>query len=178
MIVGYTGRYTMPLEREKHHINHADREIFDSAPGHHASPVGLRVAQPRCSPTGEACPAKPLGEAGRLSPLCSRLEPSSLIPIKPVKQPAAHRSLAHSHAAAFSRPRRPELCCRWRPRQMRGRGEGRVLVAPAVRVQQESTRQNHRYGRTSGLPRAMALRLIRDLPGDRLCCPRRPLRSS
>jgi hypothetical protein len=52
--------------------------------------------------------------------------------------------------------------------------EGRVLVAPAVRVQTKSTRQNHRYGRTTGLPRAMALRLIRDLPGDRLDCPRRP----
>jgi hypothetical protein len=50
--------------------------------------------------------------------------------------------------------------------------EGRVLVGPAVRVQTKSTRQNHRYGRTTGLPRAMALRLIRDLPGDRLSCPR------
>ncbi len=57
MIVGYTGRYTMPLAREKYHINHADTEIFDSAPGHHASPCGLRVAQPRSSPQGEACPA-------------------------------------------------------------------------------------------------------------------------
>ena len=31
---------------------------------------------------------------------------------------------------------------------------------------------DHRFSRTSGIPCAMALRLIRDLPGDRLFCPR------
>jgi len=32
-----------------------------------------------------------------------------------------------------------------RPCERKGRREGRVLVAPMVRVQQKSTRQNHRY---------------------------------
>jgi len=36
-----------------------DRRGFDSAPGHHASPFGLRVARPRLCSKGEACPAKP-----------------------------------------------------------------------------------------------------------------------
>jgi hypothetical protein len=39
-------------------------------------------------------------------------------------------------------------------------------------VQQESTRQNHRCSRSSGIPCATVLTLIRDLPGDRLSCPR------
>jgi hypothetical protein len=41
-----------------------------------------------------------------------------------------------------------------------------------ARVQQKSTRQNHRLSRSSGIPCAMVLTLIRDLPGDRLSCPR------
>jgi hypothetical protein len=56
----------------------------------------------------------------------------------------------------------------------RGRREGRELAAPMVRVQQESTRQNHRFGRDHpDLPCAMVLTLIRALLGDRLSCPRR-----
>src|SRR5882672_4177231 len=50
---------------------HARGRRFDPAWLHHASPFGLRVAQPRRSPKSEAwCPAKPLGEDG-LSQLTS-----------------------------------------------------------------------------------------------------------
>src|SRR5262245_46711609 len=48
-----------------------------------------------------------------------------------------------------------------------GAGKTGRRLAPMVRVQQKSTRQNHRFSRkTSGLPCAMVLRLIRALPGD------------
>ena len=61
----------------------------------------------------------------------------------------------------------------------RGRREGRVPVAPAVRVQQKSTAAEPQVtAETTGLPCAMVLTLIRDLPGDRRSCPRRPRRSS
>src|SRR5258708_26452978 len=44
---------------------HARGRRFDPAWLHHASPFGLRVAQPRRSRKDEAwCPAKPLGEDG------------------------------------------------------------------------------------------------------------------
>jgi hypothetical protein len=58
------------------------------------------------------------------------------------------------------------------PRKARGRRECRVKASPMARVQQKSTRQNHRLSRSSGIPCAMVLTLIRDLPGDRLSCPR------
>jgi hypothetical protein len=48
----------------------------------------------------------------------------------------------------------------------RGRRECRVRAAPMVRVQQKSTRQNHRSAGAAGIPCAMVLRLIRALPGD------------
>src|SRR5262245_46768407 len=48
-----------------------------------------------------------------------------------------------------------------------GAGKAGRRLAPMVRVQQKSTRQNHRFSRkTSSLPCAMVLRLIRALPGD------------
>jgi hypothetical protein len=52
-----------------------------------------------------------------------------------------------------------------------GAGKTGYQLIPAVRVQQKSTRQNHRLSPISGLPCANGLRLIRDLPRDRLSCP-------
>jgi hypothetical protein len=49
-----------------------------------------------------------------------------------------------------------------------------VPIAPMVRVQQKARGRTTGTSRTSGLPCAMVLTLIRDLPGDRLDCPRRP----
>jgi hypothetical protein len=40
---------------------------------------------------------------------------------------------------------RPSLASFWTLSIMRGRREDRVHAAPMVRVQQKSTRQNHRY---------------------------------
>jgi hypothetical protein len=54
-----------------------------------------------------------------------------------------------------------------------GAGKTGYPLTPAVRVQQKSTRQNHRISQISGLPRAMVLTFIRALLGDRLDCPRR-----
>jgi len=42
---------------KKRYVYQVNSEKFGSAPGHHASPFGLRVAPPRSSPKGEACPA-------------------------------------------------------------------------------------------------------------------------
>jgi hypothetical protein len=72
------------------------------------------------------------------------------------------------------RPDRPELCCNWRPHQVRGRREGRVPTGTRGPRAKESARgRNHRLSRKQpGLPCAMGLRLLRALPGDRLACPR------
>jgi hypothetical protein len=51
------------------------------------------------------------------------------------------------------------------PSQDRGRREGRVPTAPAVRVQQKAPGRTTGTSRTSGLPCAMVLRLIRALLG-------------
>jgi hypothetical protein len=51
------------------------------------------------------------------------------------------------------------------PRKKRGRRECRVKASPMARVQQKSTRQNHRLSRSSGIPCAAVLTLIRVLPG-------------
>jgi hypothetical protein len=58
-----------------------------------------------------------------------------------------------------------ESCGRFALFENRGRRECRVKASPMARVQQKSTRQNHRLSRSSGIPCAMALRLIRALPG-------------
>jgi hypothetical protein len=52
---------------------------------------------------------------------------------------------AIAYDGTFSRRITPELCVACVPLLSRGRREGRVLVAPMVRVQKKSTRQNHRY---------------------------------
>ncbi len=60
-------------------------------------------------------------------------------------------------------------------RTTRGRREGRELAAPMAPVRKECTGQEPQVRpRHPGLPCAMALRIIRDLPGDRLSCPHRP----
>jgi hypothetical protein len=46
-------------------------------------------------------------------------------------------------------------------------------IAPMVRVQQKARGRTTGTSRTTGLPCATVLTLIRDLPGDRLDCPRR-----
>ena len=58
-------------KRSCHHIKDEQRFVlsviaYDSLPGHLASPVGQRRGAAAHSPTGEACPAKPLGEDGRV----------------------------------------------------------------------------------------------------------------
>jgi hypothetical protein len=59
------------------------------------------------------------------------------------------------------------------PSSQRGRREGRELAAPMVRVQQKSTRQNHRCSRDHpALPAQWLYGVLRALPGDRLYCPR------
>jgi hypothetical protein len=56
----------------------------------------------------------------------------------------------------------------------RGRREGRVLAAPMVRVQQKSTRQNHRYEpEQPAFPAQWFYGLYVISPVTRLCCHRR-----
>ena len=66
----------------------------------------------------------------------------------------------------------PELD-RNRPFERQGRRECRALAAthgpPATK---NAGGSHHRSSRTSGIPCAMGLRIIRALPGDRLDCPR------
>jgi hypothetical protein len=69
------------------------------------------------------------------------------------------------------RATRPSFCRKFIRAKQEGAGKAGCQHAPMVRVQQKSTRQNHRCGRSSGLPCAMVLRLIRDLPGDHAFLP-------
>jgi hypothetical protein len=87
---------------------------------------------------------------------------------------------ASSQTSAMSRRDPPELCRNDGPRNDGGRREGRVPTAPMVRVRKKARGRTTGDGRTTGLPCAMALRLIRDLPRDRLSCPcrRRDARAS
>jgi len=52
-----------------------------------------------------------------------------------------------------------------------GAGKAGYRLIPMVRVQQKSTRQNHRFSQITGLPCATVLTLIRALLRDRLSCP-------
>jgi len=59
-------------------------------------------------------------------------------------------------------------------KRYRGRREGRVPVAPMVRVQQKSTRQNHRYEpEQPAFPAQWFYGLYVISPVTRLCCHRR-----
>jgi hypothetical protein len=87
-----------------------------------------------------------------------------------------HRSHVEElrHVSASSRHDLPELCQTAALEINGGRREGRVSADTHGPRAEKSTRQNHRSSPISGLPCAMVLTLIRDLPGDRLSCPRRP----
>jgi hypothetical protein len=74
------------------------------------------------------------------------------------------------HKSTFSRHEMSELLETNRPRNNRGRREGRVPAAPMVRVQQESTRQN-RINRPS-----LRKGFLRALPGDHAWLPPSPAR--
>ena len=81
---------------------------------------------------------------------------------------------------SFAFPRRiaPELLKILHPQEDRGRRECRMRAAPAVSCAtctKESAHEHTGQRRTSDIPCAMALRLIRGLPGEpMLCCHRRP----
>jgi hypothetical protein len=77
-------------------------------------------------------------------------------------------------ASAFPRRIRARvLPVSWTLQKQRGRRECRALAAthgpPATK---NAGGSHHRSNRTSGIPCAMGLRIIRALPGDRLDCPR------
>jgi hypothetical protein len=76
-----------------------------------------------------------------------------------------------AHGSVLPQRGAPESCEAMCPRTARGRRECRVKASPMARVQQKSTRQNHRSGRSSGIPCAMVFTIIRALPRDRLSCP-------
>jgi len=82
------------------------------------------------------------------------------------KEPAPLRGLSKDgprarNASAFPRHIVPELCWIVRPGKTGGRREGRVQAAPMARQQiKKAGGSHHRLGRTSGLPCAMALRLM------------------
>ncbi len=68
-----------------------------------------------------------------------------------------------------------ELCERCALSKMEGAGKAGCWLTPMARLQKRmQAAVTTGTSRTTGLPCAMALRLIRDLPGDRLDCPRHP----
>jgi hypothetical protein len=75
------------------------------------------------------------------------------------------------HESLFSRHESVRVIRANRPRNRRGRRERRVPTAPMVRVQQKARGRTTGTGGSSGLPCAMVLRLIRDLPGDHAWLP-------
>jgi hypothetical protein len=80
------------------------------------------------------------------------------------------------HPAAPKRPSDAAFSC---PSEVRGRRECRVKASPMARQQQKKAGgSHHRISRQSGIPCAMVLRLIRDLPGARAFLPPSPARSS
>src|ERR1700709_793538 len=77
------------------------------------------------------------------------------------------------HALTISRRDAPEVLQDNLALEIRGRREDRVRAAPAVSRAIDATRFAHEHtglAEASGLPCAMALRLIRFRPGDRLSC--------
>jgi hypothetical protein len=87
-------------------------------------------------------------------------------PDSQVKEPAGH-------AIAFSRHAMPELGCGIpSSKQERAQGMPGAGLAHGPPATKNAGGSHHRFSRTSGIPRAMGLRLIRALPGDRLSCPR------
>ena len=73
------------------------------------------------------------------------------------------------YAMAFSRRYAPEVCMSFHPPQNRGRREGRVAACTRGLTRNKELREARRpqvQAVTTGLPRAMVLRLIRALPGE------------
>jgi hypothetical protein len=69
----------------------------------------------------------------------------------------------------------PELCPSSHPLKSEGAGKTGRWPRPWPACNTKSRRQSPQvWPNTPGLPCAMVLTLIRDLPGDRLSCPRRP----
>ena len=85
-----------------------------------------------------------------------------------------HISNSSRHAIAFPRRIAPELCeAAALRKESRGRRECRVKASPMARLQQrKQAAVTTGSARSSGIPCAMVLTLIRALPGDRLDCPR------
>ena len=88
------------------------------------------------------------------------------------------QSTVSSVAASRSRGAvRPRFAINFPPSPIRGRRECRAPDAPAAacaEVVVESTRVGQVTPESPGIPRAMVLRLIRDLPGDRALLPPSP----
>jgi hypothetical protein len=82
------------------------------------------------------------------------------------------------HDCSFSRHEMSELLEMNRPRnQKEGAGNAGCALHPWPPVQKESTGvSNQGYTATAGIPCAMVLRLIRDLPGDHAWLPPSPTR--
>ena len=78
-------------------------------------------------------------------------------------------------ASSFSRRAASEFCNQLTLEFLRGRRECRVRAAPMVRVQQKSTRQNHRYEPNNRPSLRNGFNgFLRALPGETgLCCHRR-----
>ena len=95
--------------------------------------------------------------------------------VKRPHQPSPiHVSNSFAHTTAHPRGgSRPSSAISVPTRTARGRGECRMLAAPMARLQQRTQAAvTTGSAETTGIPRAMVLTLIRDLPGDRLSCPR------
>ncbi len=87
-----------------------------------------------------------------------------LIPSHPT--PQTHVSSPAARCARVLRPTRPSKTVE-RARGMPG--EGLTHGPPA---EKKAGGSHHRFSRSSGIPRALVLTLIRARPGDRLDCPR------
>ena len=83
--------------------------------------------------------------------------------------------------SVFSRLKKPEVCIFVCPLKNRGRREDRVRAAPAVSrarcTRQKRTRAYRFSGSIPAFPAQWLYGLLRALPGERLSCHRRPLRS-
>src|SRR6185369_14893335 len=72
-----------------------------------------------------------------------------------------------SQAFAFPRHDLPEFCVRLAPSQIRGRRECRVKASPMARLQtKKQAAVTTGSAKSSGIPCAMVLQLICDLPGE------------
>ena len=96
--------------------------------------------------------------------------PGSRVSLRsPATKPIIIRTSLRDLAAAAARALRDD-----RPRIMEGAGKAGSLPPPWPACRKESRRQSPQVRpKHPGLPCAMVLTLIRDLPGDRLSCPRR-----